>query len=395
MRLAAGLAVAAVLVQSPDDPRGGPGSDDAGAPGPVAGIAGIGGFATVSRVVFLSAPEHPQRLDAVYLFPDRARWAIRRIGGRTTERRAVYRFGEHVYEQAPGGRSREFQGIDRDASLLQMELRRAVTMWPDGFAWTGAEGNGEGGARVRTAPVRLRSEDDAPSIGSLEARTEGGRLLRIDARRADGSLKESLVVDGWRREGERLWPAELRLENGGETVWRETVEEVDTRRFYVDLYFLPPDRRLRGGGLPGEDVASLDLQATTHRVRELPAGVGWDEALARARRWIEEAASELEPRGLAVDPVPTLELSADATPVRCLVRLAEWVEDPPEGWTSRDERPGLGLILRGPGPPDRGTLARLAASLPPGTRGGHAYCRVAGTPQAPLAEVYLPLERRD
>ena len=385
MRASLGVLAALALAQG-GDPE---------APGPLSGIAGLGGFSTVSRIVFAQDPDHPHRLETVYLFPDRARWQIAKIGGRPAERQIVYRFGEHAYELAPpGSPSKEFQDVDRDVTLLQMELRRAVTMWPDGFDWRERESDGNALGPVRVATVRRRSDGEGPAVGSLVARLdEEGWPARVDARRADGTLEESLAVVSRRLFRDRSWPAELILEKHGQFVWRETIEKVETRVFYVDPFFQPPDRRVHGGAViaGGMVVHSLDLQGITYRARDLPAETTWADGLRLARAWIEEAALELAPLGLAVDPVPTLELSSEGRPLRSLVRLAERRNDPPEGWTTIDDRPGLALVLEGPSGPDSAAFALLRKALPRGSYPGRPYCRVVARDGAPVVQLYLPL----
>ena len=60
-------------------------------------------------------------------------------------------------------------------TLLQLELRRAVMTWPDGFDWSAPEDD----RSVRHAPVLARTSGPAEPIGTLTAVLDGdGRPRR-------------------------------------------------------------------------------------------------------------------------------------------------------------------------------------------------------------------------
>jgi len=372
------LVLAAVL-QDPVDP------DEAGAPGPLAGSGGIAGFTSVSRIVFPDEESPPHRFEAVYLFPGRARWRLLAIGGRSSERMLVYRYGEHAHQLEPGKTgSSVFHGDSLVTTLLQVELRRAAMTWPHGFPW---EGEGE----ARTTPITASTKSQRP-IGSLAATLgKDGRPARIEALDLLGNEVESLAIDAWQELRGRWWPRTLTLSQHDRPIWKETVEKVETRVYFVDLFFQPPDRRptLPATLASGRSVLSLDLQGITFRRRELERGCTWDEALARAAAWIEEASTR---EGLRLDPVPTIELAAEGRPGQVLLRLAQRDDTPPEGWTTIGDRPGLALVLDDLsqlGPP---LLTALFAAAPAGAQPGTPYCRILEREGGRQVQVYLPLE---
>ncbi len=375
MRLAAALALAALQ---------GPGQGPAGhgeAPGPRRAIAGLAGFVAVSR---LDYGEQEDRLTAVYLFPDRARWQFESCAVERPGQVQIYRCGTEAHQlQSPRG-SEEFAGEERDAVLLQMELRRAAMLWPEGFEWS------EEGPGLRRTTVYRDSCCRQQPIGSLSAELDdAGRPARL---RAEGSAgtREALEIRSWQELEQRTWPREMLLDQG--TPVRETVESVETRVHFVDLYFVPPDRRVVhvAGGPAGSRILSTDLVPITVLRRELPSGISWEEALQQARAWTTVARSELG-SGFELDPVPTLELSSAARASACLLRLSRPASAPPPGWQTIPERAGLLLVLEELSEVDPAHLGPLFSSIPPGTSPGTPYLRVHDRREGRI-EVVLPLD---
>jgi len=371
------IALALALLQTP--PAHGP------EPGPRAPLAGLAGLEVVSRLDFGTAQN---RLTAVYVFPDRARWHFESYaGGARSPHQYLYRAGERVHELSTG-RSQALEGENRDLVLLQMELRRAALLWPDGFDWQSEDGS------TSTAPVLADSCCRERPIGTLLATLEGGRPSRIEARDAGEHAQETLVIESWQERAGRSFPLALELlsPNGG---FRETIESIETRVHYLELSFLPPDQRPPPKcARPGPAVGARDLVSMTYAVRALPAGTDWPAAETRARAWIAEAATALSPQGLLVDPIPTFELAADGSPARCLVRLAAPASPPPKGYETKAERPGLFALFNAPAELDAPALARLTEAVPPETRAGTPYVRLH--PRAELGlELVLPLEPRE
>jgi hypothetical protein len=378
------LLVACLALASPAGPQDGPAAGAPRTPAERHALAGLAGFRIVSRLDFGA---EQNRLTAVYLFPDRVRWHFEAYGAKRSEHLYLYRLGERVHELRSGGASRELVEAERDGVLLQMELRRALFFWPDGFEWLERE---PGSRRALVRPCACcRKEPIGELLATLD---DAGRPREIRALAPDGRVREGLTLRAWQELAGRGWPKELALFQGGTQQFEETVESVETRVHFSDPAFLPPDRRLPADtGRGGLDVLSIDLIAVTHRERELPAGSDWPEALDRARAWIEEARAELVPRGLAVDPVPTFLLGPDARPRLCLVRLAHSEPAPPPGWETIEERPGLALRLEEISELTGARLAWLRALAPADAHPGEPYLRLQ--PDGPgRVQVVLPLE---
>ena len=102
----------------------------------------------------------------------------------------------------------------------------------------------------------------------------------------------------------------------------------------------------------------------------------------------------LDGTDLTVDPVPSFELDRSGRPLRCVVRLVEVPAPAPEGWSSRPERAGLGMVLDAPDDIDADALRSLVRSAPTGTRGTVPYCRILRRPGVTSVQLYLPLERQ-
>jgi hypothetical protein len=353
-------------------------------PGPRAALAGLSGFQTVSRIDFGNGQRN--RLTAVYVFPDRARWHFENYDARVrSEHQFYYRQGERVRELVTGKPSRELAAEEQDRVLVQMELRRAVLFWPEGFVWQELEGG------QRLAIVEADSCCHERALGSLVATLENGLPVRVAAQTPGGEPIEALEVRAWQERSGRRWPATLVLaaSGGGFT---ETIESVETDNHYLELFFLPPDvRAVRKTKLPGgPTVLARDIVAMTYAVRELPDPCSWEEALTRARAWIAEAELEMKPLELAVDPVPTFELSPSGRPARCLVRLATPQSSPPKGYLSVPERAGFFLTLPDLKSVDEGVLRRLGDSAPEGVFLETPYLRVHARTTASV-EVVLPI----
>ncbi|NOT31738.1 MAG: hypothetical protein HOP15_14935 [Planctomycetes bacterium] len=372
-------ALLALLLALQDCPPHGP------APGARAAVVGLPGIQIVSRLDFGS---QQNRLTAVYVFPDRVRWHFENYSAEQSEHLFLYRWGESVQQLASGSPSQAVEGMERNSVLLQMELRRAVMLWPDGFAWQEAVG-GE-----RTAAVHADSCCRELPIGTLVAELVDGRPRRIQARDPEGRTLEALEIRVWEERNGRNWPRGLVMEaEGGGFV--ETVESIETRLHYLEPSFVPPDRRpVPGPGANDAHVLAQDLVPMTYCSYPLPQDITWEQALAQARLWIAETGAAGRAAGRVVDPVPTFELSSAARPQRCLVRLMTAMQPAPEGFETQAERPGFLLPLQQISELDSAALARLQRAVPENERAGSAYVRVHARPKLPI-EVVLPLAPAD
>ena len=329
-----------------------------------AGIAGMRGFMSVSTLVYYDAPDLPHRLVAIYVFPDRALWRIGLAEERPGERTVSYRSGDACWELPAGSAaSVRFTGDERDATVRRMELRRALTIWPDGFQWSGA---GE-----------LR-HSDLDSGGSLVALLgANGRPVRMTSFDGDGAEVESLSGIAWREVRGRWFPASLELAYRGVPIWSEEVESVQTALQFLDYTFRPPDRR------PGLEpvlghlgvALHLDLREASVVRFELAQKTDWPAAFARARALRETAAARARAHGRELEPRASFELEEG------LPRAVSFLVDGPPleparaGFERRAEVPAIAIIARGGA--SLGALSgALAREVPAGAEAGRTQVRV-------------------
>lgn len=330
---------------------------------PLQSIAGLSGFESVSTLRYASAPDRPHRLRATYVFPDRVRWHLSAGEESRLERHLHYRFGEQVYRVAPrSADSIELADEDRRDVLRQMELRRAVMLWPDGFAW-------KGDGTERTV--------DLLALGSLRARFAAGSdapPVEVSAVDAAGKPIDALRALTWRAVDRRSWPASAELWHAGELVWRETIDSVQTSTRFIDSYFTPGDRRdpVTRGARPGQ-VHDLEIPETCSLRVALSPGASWDAARAELDRLRTKWSEELKP--LELDRASTFELSADGAPTACVLRLAITPKSAPQGFSVVTKRKGRALTVEGLGAATPAALSSLRAGLPRGAAALTAYAR--------------------
>lgn len=290
-------------------------------------IAGFAGLRTRSKVVFAALPEQPHRFVASYAFPDRVRFELSIEGGAKEDRAISFRFGGRTFEVAPrSAASTEPEPAVRDQLLRRFDLRRAAFLWPDGFDWTEREG-----ARFAALP---QGPEGQPALGFLVAsELADGRPGRIDAHRPDGSLEESLHVEAWRTQGARAFPAQLGVSFGGERVWTETVEDLETSVLFLDALFLPADRL---DLLPaGQRVARGPVPESWSRSLPLIGARDWGSARGLAAAQRAQLEAELGPEG-PLDALPAFDLAEDGRPA-----AVHW------RWAGSGPGPA-GFVARGP-----------------------------------------------
>ena len=341
-----------------------PGKAETAPPGPLGPrrpVDGLRGLVTHSTLEFVGHAR-PHGLAAVFVFPDRARWRIEPRGGDEAARRMRFRYGEHTFGIEPGqATSRTLEGAEGAACVLQMELRRAATLWPHGFEW-----QGEG---------RLRSADLGKSgrlIALLGTALE--RPVELTSLRADGRPLETYREIRWREADARgrRWPASWDLVVEGRIIWHETITRVDT----------PP---VAGKGR----ILPVDMPRRVQRRFPLE-GPGWDAARQQAEAlWVEWRAGGDGPR---LDERPAIELDRRARPVAVLLQLADPLADVPEGWTARPGCPGMAALVDGTERINPALLQRLIDRSPPGAKRGAPLVRLTLGPPDPLGfQVFLPL----
>ena len=277
-------------------------------------------FETAAKVVYAAQPGRAHRLVASYAGAQRARWQIDAAeAGDARLRRVRYRRDDAVLALEPGEeRSRELEGEERASELAAIELRRALSAWPDGFAWTG---EGE------------RREADLGALGRLVARV-GADGMPCELRALDpaGAEREAYRAVRWiEREGRR-WPGAAERWAAGELVWREELERASTRVHYLDGFFSPADRR----GERAAEVATAQLaevQASCGRRFELAAGSSWEQAIAELEALHERWGPILARAGHELERKATVELGEGLAPRACVLRLRSVPAGaPPEGF---------------------------------------------------------------
>jgi hypothetical protein len=347
--------------------------------------AGLAGLVCISELVHAGAEGETLELAATYA-GDRARWLLTREVGGAVRRALHYRRGArffHVPELAT--ESEELIGAQAETALLGFELRRALIEWPGGFDWSGSGAVRE--AAIPGAP--------AEAALKLEARLGAdGRPVEIAGWRG-GERREVYRSIRWREEAGRWMPAEMELARDGRAIWRERVQSVDHRARFLDLFFMPPDRR-------GAPEPKVQLGRAT--MQELPPVVvrryaleakAWTAALGEARRLADAARKELGRYELELDPGADFELTPLGEPTHCVLRLAGEPERLPEGWTRWPKRQAGMMHVPGPPPLPPGTLEKLLASLPADAVAGTPYVRVPAIAAEPSAvQVVLPFEVR-
>lgn len=337
-------------------------------------IDGLHGIETHSVLRYVAAPDEPRAFEAVYVFPDRARWEFELATG---DSRRVYRAGRDVF-YSQSGPSQPLEDAQRDMLVGEIELRRALLVWPHGFEWKELE-SGEREADLGIFG-RLRATVDA----------ETGLPTRLALHTPDGRKRESYRALEWRKDKGRRWPAALEFWHGDSHLWDETIERASPAR-YVDSFFTPADRR----GTDVEDGEAAQgvqpLQAFTGYRVELPKKTSWDDALKRADEERARWAAKLPDAKIAERP--TLALGADGRPSAIWIRIEPPLRPAPDGWTQLPERQGVASFAAFE------VLAELNADrvswmrerVPRGAEPGEAYVRVDR--EAGQVQLVQPFER--
>lgn len=311
-------------------------------------IAGLAGFQIDSRVVFDSEPEKPHTLSATFLFPERVRLRMALEHGDAAERVLAYRCGSRGFFIGPReSASRELLGTERGALVLQTELRRALFLWPDGFAWAGS------GSERRA---------DLGALGSLRAELDGaGRPSAMHSIDASAAAVETLRGIAWKPRGARQFPSHFELWAGGERIWVEDVDKLETALDYIDAFFLPPDRRgpadperarLRPIDAPGGFECRIALPGSPPPT--------WTSAFAAA----QEARASWAGRGLTTLEGDWIEVDASAAPMAVILRASAVEPALAADWSWRDECPAWELSLAAAAAIDAAALELLLRAAP-------------------------------
>ncbi len=320
-------------------------------------VAGIAGFQSSSRIIFEREPDRPHTLAATFLFPQRARLCLSLEQDKRLERVILYRAGARGFSiDQSVATSKEIVGEELKRLFLQTELRRALFLWPDGFAWSG-----EG---------RVRSADLGAQGRFVLQLGPDGRPLSMASFDAAGNRAELLDAIAWKQKGARFFPSHFTLNVGGESIWSEEVLEFETALDYVDSFFLPPDRRAEdvfAGTAPAAPaIEAIDLPA----MWELRVALTNENAasLAGARTAAQAARTNWHERAVAVLDQTILELDRQGLVTAFLLYSPDNGTAPAEGWKLRPERPAWSMALSSFGALDKAAIESMTARLPAADR---------------------------
>jgi hypothetical protein len=353
-------------------------------PAPRSPIGGIASIDCASTVTYASALDTPHRLNATYAFPDRVRWWLGVGDESSPERQMRLRFGDALYAvDKHGGASRELLAEERAEALVQLEMRRALLLWPLGFDWK-REGLASHAAITRIGRLTARFAEAASTLpNTLEFTAEDGR---------PGDVFRSIT---WRIEKDKPWPVALELWHERSKVWTETIRSIDVKTRFIDSYFLPPDRRegavsnpLEIGGVRGTDLPECRVQRVG-----LKEGATLEQAFDEWKRVVESRSKDLAAVGFALEDKVTLEVDREARPRALLLRLAPAKSALPEALSKSfeawPERPGLTTFVMGLEAVSAAPLAALLGALPADAVAGAPYLRF--DPKRPGEHVLIVL----
>ena len=312
-------------------------------------IDGAQALESVSELVYASAPGRTHSLRVSYAFPDRARLYMS-VGGPEGigERRLRYRMGARIYAQeARQPQSVEYKLEDRDTLILSLEARRALYLWPSGFAWQGNE-------REREAVLPALTPE-GPALGRLRITLDkDGRPARLDSIDAKDMSVESLRAIVWRERNGRWLPVSHDLYVADAKVWSETLVSLSRDVRLLDAFFLPPDRR----PAPPQGVQTLDLPA--HRMKRvaLPKDTSFAQVAELWRAERAAATEELTALGTTLENRVTVEVDAQLRPTHLLLRLATPPNSEAKAWVAIEERVGYASLTK-EWPTDPAVLQKL------------------------------------
>jgi hypothetical protein len=320
-------------------------------------IGGLHGIETRSTLRYADSPDETQSFEAIYVFPDRARWEFELASG---ERRRVYRSGDALFF-AQSGPSQPLGDAQHDRLLGDLELRRAMLLWPGGFEWKETDDGPESDLDVAG---RLRAKVDEKT----------GELRTLWLLAPDGTPLESFRELRWRTDGGRRWPVSLEFWHGDTLLWNETFDRTSPAR-YVESFFVPPDRR--ESDAPTEAAqGEQPLQPFTSFRLELPSDTSWDDAQELERqarsRWAEKL-----PKATISDR-PTFVIGEKGTPVAALLRIEPPLSQVPKGWTAQGPRRGIGSFMpyKTLSSLDRERVSWMRSLVPSGAKPAAPYVRI-------------------
>ncbi len=362
---------------------------------PQVAARGVTSFRTLSRVRFASEPESHHTLEAHYIGSERARLLLEHTEDGRRNRVLNYRFGDDCYvvplaedvatsAEAEVG-SVQLEGEERTAFVRGLEIRRALLSWPAGFSWrkSGA------GHETHLGP-----------LGRLEVRVGDDDLpLEVTAYDAAGQEQESLREVAWRTLAGRPWPTRFELTFQGRPIWTEEVLEARGGIRFVDLFFVPRDRRAKRAPFRERTAGLEHVDRPDAWERRLPlesARDDWDAAWSEATVAARRAHEALRAKGCDHAPVASIALDESGRAQAIALHLRADVALPDDretsaAWTRSTGGPGIRLGAASLAEAAGEGLRRARAALPEGMRVEGSRASLVGDPEAPLAVLVLTL----
>jgi hypothetical protein len=309
-------------------------------------------------------------LETTYVSPARARWQLSPRDAEQGERYLVFRCGAAFFETPDREpRSRLISDAGRGdenwrISLASVEIRRALFLWPDGFAWSDAHG-----ARLAELESGERIEAE---LGA------DGRPTCVFVRGARDQ-RETYRAITWREDRGRWWPSTMELVVAGQRVWSERVESLETEVRVLDLFFLPPELRAPLGSPAATEVMHADVPPAFVLRRPLPEGARWDAVAAHWRAAVESLPAA-SPGAWKLSAGATVELAPSGLPSALLLQFSASSGDPPLGLERVRQQTALALAVTRPASDLGEPLARVRAALPKGVVALAAYARFGAEP---------------
>lgn len=358
-------------------------------PGPRQSIAGMKSIECSSTVVYAKLPGAPHRLQADYAFPDRARWWLGVGTELSTRRRMLFRFGTACYALDPDTQfSRRLEGPEQQLTCIQLEMRRALLLWPAGFAWQ------RDGKQASAAIPPLGT------LGVVFADAQAKTPISLSFTDSNGNPGDEYRAIAWRTEKDKAWPTRFELWHDKVLVWSETVDAIDTGTRFIDSFFVPPDTREKTAARPLEvgAVRPADLPENRSQRVALQPRTSWDAARAEQARLVTSRKADLESHGLKLEGPATFEVSEDLQPTAVVLRLAPCREplDPAlaKDWPLTRERPGISTFVMGLPALTPPHLADLRAAVPRDAQCGQPYVRFDPAHPDQHVMLLLPLAPR-
>ena len=329
-----------------------------------------------STLAYEADPKTPHVLRAAFAGKEHARWWIG-AGAEGGEVRLLrLRSGEKLYAlRLDSAESVELEGAQRDETLAQLELRRALAQY-ESFEWKGEP---------------LSRSASLGALGSLRARFEAAadaRPREISFLDPQGKVQDSCRAIQWDAKGPRPVPSALEFWHGETRIWKESVRRVQPMTYTRDA-FLPRDRQEGPAPTGNTNVIQTPAPECAARRFELPANASFESARKELQRLRAEWTPKLAALGLELENRGTLELDLELRPRAVLLRLSKVPEQLPEGFEKLAGRSAVGTAVGGFEELRSSALRALREKVPSGAKPGAPYVRWALDPPEPKQVLLL------